>query len=198
MPSETGIRIVAGLGNPGPEYRRTRHNAGFEVLDRLAEKLGVAFAFKSALSAELAEARTDAGKLWLIKPQTFMNRSGDAVAELRRKTGAEPEQILVVYDEVDLPTGALRLRERGSAGGHNGVASVIERLGSPGFPRLRVGVGPRPPGENLVNYVLSKWPPDAYSPVSRALDAAAEAVLSAVREGLPKAMNRFNATRGTE
>lgn len=192
------IKIVAGLGNPGAEYRRTRHNVGFEVLDRLAEKVGASFAEKSALEAELAEVMVGGRKLWLLKPMTFMNNSGDAVAALRRKTGAKPGEILVVYDEVDLPTGALRLREKGSAGGHNGVSSVIERVGGSDFPRLRVGVGPRPAGENLVNYVLSKWPPDAYPHVSRAVDSAVEAVLMAVRDGLSKAMNRFNATRGTE
>jgi peptidyl-tRNA hydrolase, PTH1 family len=149
---------------------------------------------KKALEAEVAEVPFAGRKLWLVKPMTFMNNSGNAVAELRRKTGALPGEILVVYDDVDLPTGAVRVREKGRAGGHNGMASLIERLGSSDFPRVRVGVGPRPSGEDLVNYVLSKWPPDALLNVSRAVEAAANAVLEASREGLVKAMNRFNAT----
>ena len=188
------IKIVVGLGNPGAAYRHTRHNIGFEVLDKVADSVSAVFQMKKALEAEVAEVPFAGRKLWLVKPMTFMNNSGNAVAELRRKTGALPAEVLVVFDDVDLPTGTVRVRERGRAGGHNGMASVIERLGSPDFPRVRVGVGPRPPGEDLVNYVLSKWPPDALLNVSRAVEAAALAVLEATREGLVKAMNRFNAT----
>lgn len=190
----SSIKIVVGLGNPGAAYRHTRHNIGFEVLDKVADGLSAVFQMKKALEAEVAEVPFAGRKLWLVKPMTFMNNSGNAVAELRRKTGALPAEVLVVYDDVDLPTGTVRVRERGRAGGHNGMSSVIERLGSPDFPRVRVGVGPRPPGEDLVNYVLSKWPPDALLNVSRAVEAAANAVLEASREGLVKAMNRFNAT----
>ncbi len=190
----SSIKIVVGLGNPGAAYRHTRHNIGFEVLDKVADGLSAVFQMKKALEAKVAEVPFAGRKLWLVKPMTFMNNSGNAVAELRRKTGALPAEVLVVYDDVDLPTGTVRVRERGRAGGHNGMTSVIERLGSPDFPRVRVGVGPRPPGEDLVNYVLSKWPPDALLNVSRAVEAAANAVLEASREGLVKAMNRFNAT----
>ena len=186
------IRIVAGLGNPGSAYRRTRHNVGFDVVERLAESLGVEFRPKPRWFAEVAEARHEGRALLLVKPLTYMNDSGKAVAAARQSIGAKPPEILVVFDDVDLDTGRLRLREKGGAGGHNGMRSIIASLGAEDFPRLRVGVGPRPSGEDLANYVLNKWPPDAQCTVSAALGMAVEAVRVAIDQGIGVAMNRFN------
>lgn len=186
------IRIVAGLGNPGPAYRRTRHNVGFDVVDLLASALGVDFRAKPKWFAEVAEARHDGRPLLLVKPLTYMNDSGKAVLAARQSIGAKPPEILVVFDDVDLDTGRLRIRERGGAGGHNGMRSILASLGSEDFPRLRMGVGPRPPGEDLANYVLNKWPPDAQKTVSAALGIAVEAVRVAIDQGVGVAMNRYN------
>jgi len=192
------IRLVAGLGNPGARYERTRHNVGFEVLDGLASALGVVFANKRACHADIAEAAHAGRRILLAKPTTFMNLSGNAVQEIARKNGIEPAEILVVYDEVELPLGRLRLRERGSAAGHNGVAHIIERLGSNEFPRLRIGVGPRPTGEDLVNYVLSKWSENDCNFASRVKTVAVEACLESISRGVVAAMNTVNAINLTK
>ena len=203
-------RLVVGLGNPGPDYAGTRHNAGFLAVDRLAARLGVDLDPRSAAEAArsfVAEAplppdpdadpdavgdRLPAAAVALAKPLTFMNRSGQAVAALLERYGLGPADLLVVYDDLALPLGALRLRGKGGAGGHNGVQSVIEALGSTEFPRLRVGVGDSFPPGGQVDYVLSPFDDAEREAAEAALDAAAEAALTFARSGLQAAMNRHN------
>ena len=202
-PSRAVRRLIVGLGNPGPDYAGTRHNAGFMALDRLADRLGVALDTEAA-GAFCAEAalppdpdgddRQSGGDLAvaLAKPLAFMNRSGPPVAALLDRYGLTADDLLLVYDDLALPLGALRLRGKGSAGGHNGVQSVIEALGSTEFPRLRVGVGNSFPPGGQVDFVLSPFDDAEREAADAALDEAADAALTFARDGLTAAMNRHN------
>lgn len=184
-------RLIVGLGNPGPEYRNTRHNAGFMVLDELAVKLGVSFSEEKRYHGLLAKA---AGT-WLLKPQTFMNDSGRSVAALARFHKITPAETLVIYDDVDLPLGSLKFRQTGSAAGHNGIKSLIQHLGTQAFPRLKIGIGStsgRPSGERLVGHVLGGFRPEEQVEVQISIKLAADAVIHALRSGLAAAMNLFN------
>lgn len=187
-----GTRIlIAGLGNPGPEYRATRHNAGFMALDRLAARLpkGNFTQFHGCASWYLKG--NYAGKaLFLQKPETFMNRSGEAVAALMRREKVESSGLLVIYDDMDLAVGQLRIRERGSGGGHHGMESVMEHLGSWDFARIRIGIGRRT--GNGADYVLSPFEPTETAVMDKVLDAAAEAAVMIVRGGIRRAMNQYN------
>ncbi|EFH86312.1 aminoacyl-tRNA hydrolase [Ktedonobacter racemifer] len=185
------MKLLVGLGNPGAQYERTRHNVGFRVIDALAEKLGVRWERRGR--AMIANATLEHEKVVLVKPITFMNNSGEAVGELQRWFKLEPEDILVVYDELDLPVGQLRVRARGSAGGHNGMKSLIQYLHTDQFPRLRVGIG-RPANRRLdtINYVLGIPPKDEYITLLQTEDKALEAFSLILREGLDQAMNTLN------
>ena len=178
--------LIVGLGNPGPGYAKTRHNAGFMVLDRLAEAEGLVFREKN--DALLAE--WDRG--WLMKPLTYMNLSGRAVAPSVRKKGIPLDRLLVVHDDMDLPLGRIRLKRGGSSGGQRGVASITEALGEAGFDRLRIGIGRPPPGVDPVRYVLSPFTPEERRTLERVLEAATEAVRVWKEEGLSAAQSRFN------
>ena len=184
-------RLVVGLGNPGPDYVGTRHNAGFVALDRVAAEAGIAFDREAAQSL-VGEGVWRGDALALAKPLTFMNRSGAAVAGLLDRYGLGTEDLLVVYDDLALPLGQVRLRAKGSAGGHNGVQSVIDALGSPEFPRLRIGVGDSFPPGGQVGYVLAPFDDDEREAADAALDLAAEAALAFARDGLTAAMNQYN------
>ena len=181
------IRIIVGLGNPGREYAETRHNVGFMVLDRLARRFNVDWKADKARKGELA---AGPGVL-LVKPQTFMNSSGECVGPLMRYFKFSPEQVLVIYDDISFPVGALRLRTGGSAGGHNGMKSLIAHLGTEKFPRLRVGIS-APGQKNMVGHVLGKFAPDERPLLEEALDRAAEAAYVVLKEGFEAAANRFN------
>ena len=183
--------LIVGLGNPGAQYAATRHNIGFAVVDRLADQLGVAVTTPEA-GALVAEATWEGLPLLLAKPQAFMNRSGGPLAALLRLYGVSPEAALIVYDDLALPVGALRLRPKGGAGGHNGITSVIEALGSTEFPRLRVGVGDSFAAGQQVDHVLSPFSEDELPAAREATELAAEAALVFVRDGMNTAMNRFN------
>jgi PTH1 family peptidyl-tRNA hydrolase len=182
--------LVAGLGNPGREYAETRHNVGFMVVDELARRLGGSW--RGKFSGELAEVRLEGLRLALLKPQTYMNESGRSVGAAARFFKVEPEDLVVVHDEVDLEPGRLQIRLGGGLAGHNGLRSVATALGTPEFGRVRIGVGrpergdPRP----VADFVLSEFPPevDAAALVSRAADA----VEAFVRDGVEEAQNRFN------
>jgi PTH1 family peptidyl-tRNA hydrolase len=182
--------LVAGLGNPGREYADTRHNVGFMVADELARRLGGSW--RGKFSGELAVVRLDEIRLALLKPQTYMNESGRSVAAAARFFEVEPEDLIVVHDEVDLEPGRLQVRLGGGLAGHNGLRSVASALGTPDFGRVRIGVGrpergdPRP----VADFVLSDFPPevDAEALVSRAADA----VEVIARDGVEEAQNRFN------
>lgn len=183
--------LGVGLGNPGPEYASTRHNAGFMVVDRLARTLGLAWRRAPYPGLE-ARGAVGGERLVLLKPMTYMNLSGGAVAAAARRHGAGPAEICVVHDDLDLPPGALRIRAGGGAGGHRGVLSIIEALGSRDFLRVRVGIGRPLPGQDAARYVLSPFPATEWEAVAPAVERAAEAVLTVLREGPERAMNRFN------
>lgn len=186
------MKILVGLGNPGTQYRLTRHNAGFLVLDRLAVRLALPFG-RERFGGLFARGQCEGGDVVLLKPLTFMNRSGECVGQALRYSNAEPEDVLVVVDDVNLPLGRLRLRAGGSAGGHNGLKSIIEHLGSDAFPRLRIGVGQGRQGAPLTGHVLGTFAPDEMPEMERAVDRAADAAVTFVAKGLGAAMNAFNA-----
>jgi PTH1 family peptidyl-tRNA hydrolase len=186
------LKLLVGLGNPGPRYRGTYHNIGFEVVDEIARRHGARFGGSPA-EALAARVRGLADDVWLVKPLTFMNASGRAVGELQRFYKVAFDELLVVVDDVNLPTGRLRLRGRGSAGGHNGLKSIIGQLGTDAFPRLRVGVGRGEPGRDLADHVLGRVPEDEREPLREATARAADAAECFVERGLLDAMNRFNA-----
>ena len=184
---EPPIRLVAGLGNPGPEYAATRHNIGFMVIDQLAAQSGSAWEKSSKWEALSAKC----GAVLLIKPLSFMNRSGYPLLAVAQFYKIEPQQILVVLDDFTLPVGRVRLRARGGSGGHNGLDSVIAQFGTEEIPRLRIGIGAAP-REGSVDYVLSRFF-DEEKPIVRAtIDRAVEALKCAIDNGLVSAMNRFN------
>jgi peptidyl-tRNA hydrolase, PTH1 family len=184
--------LVVGLGNPGSAYARHRHNVGFQVLDALARAHGMSFGREKLARAHTAQGRIGGRRVLLAKPQTYMNRSGQAVGRLARWHKIPPQQILVVYDELDLPLGRLRLRPEGGAGGHKGMRSIIDVLGSQQFPRLRVGID-RPPGQmDPAGYVLHPFSPEESEIVSLVINQAVAAVEAWLAEGIVAAMDRFN------
>lgn len=189
--------LIAGLGNPGRAYRENRHNVGFMALDRLAARLGWSFS-RLESRALVTRGEYQDRRLTLAKPQTYMNLSGQAVASLLRFYKIPLENLLVVYDDVDLPFGTLRIRPAGGSAGHKGMQSIIERLGSQDFPRLRVGID-RPPGRmEAADYVLQGFSPAQAGQLPAVLDRAAEAILAFVFEGLATAMNRYNGVGNDE
>ncbi|HLA24253.1 MAG TPA: aminoacyl-tRNA hydrolase [bacterium] len=190
------MKLIVGLGNPGRRYRGTRHNVGWEVIARLAERAGIRVNEDEGF-AEVGRGTIGSRRVLLARPFTYMNVSGEAVRDLRRRHRLRPEDILVLVDDIDLPLGRLRLRAAGSAGWHNGLKSVIEALGTTEFPRLRVGIGSPPLGIDPADFVLTRFTAEEERMVHESLERAAEAVELAVTEGLPAAMNRFNA-RGVD
>lgn len=179
--------VVVGLGNPGPRYADTRHNIGFRVAEGL---LGGRGSWVREEYAETAKIRLGGGEVLLVKPQGFMNRSGDAVRALQERAGLAPEEILVVLDDFLLDFGRLRIRRGGSDGGHNGLASVLERLQTDQVPRLRLGVGPVPPGETDIDFVLTDFDPG--QEVAELVERGCAATRCWLAEGIEAAMNRFN------
>lgn len=189
------MRIVLGLGNDGAAYRGTRHNAGFEVADVLAERTGAEFQSRGDLGRLAWTAATEiAGeRVVLAKPRTLMNLSGRAAAALCRRFTAEPSDLLVVYDDADLALGRVRVRPEGGAGGHNGIRSLIEVLGTPAFPRVKLGVrGEGRDARDLADYVLDKFLPDERPIVARMVASGADAVETVVAEGVATAQRTFN------
>jgi PTH1 family peptidyl-tRNA hydrolase len=183
--------LIVGLGNPGLEYSATRHNMGFLCLDRLATKHRLRFTGKRAKSV-LARGAISGHDVALAKPQTYMNLSGESVRELLRLYGMPTKSLVVVYDDVDLPVGTVRIRERGGPGTHNGMRSIVDEIGSTDFPRLRIGVGMPTDGQNLADYVLGLPSPDERTVLDEALDRSVEAIETVARRGIGAAMNQFN------
>ncbi len=184
--------LVVFLGNPGPRYEGTRHNAGFMAADALAKKEGLRID-RLRFRALTAVLELDGEKILLMKPQTYMNLSGDAVAQAARFYKVPPERVIVVSDETALPIGRLRVRAKGSAGGHNGLKSVIACLGSEDFPRIRIGVGAPPhPDYDMADWVLSSFKNQDAEDMAAAAARAAEAVLCYIRSGPDRAMNLYN------
>ena len=186
-------KLLVGLGNPGDRYARTRHNAGWMVLEAFAAKHRVSIE-KTGYHGLYGEMRQPGigDKIILLKPLTFMNLSGRSVAPAASFYKVTPADILVIYDDLDLPPGKLRVREKGSAGGHNGMKSIIQELGTPDFPRLKVGIGRPAPGWEVVDWVLGTFNPDDAASIAQALPRAIEAVEAFLTEGPLKAMARFN------
>jgi peptidyl-tRNA hydrolase, PTH1 family len=183
--------LIAGLGNPGRDYRDTRHNIGFLLIDRLAERLKIK-TVRMEMKAIVRKTNYDNQRLILAKPQTFMNLSGQSVGSLFRYYKVTIDHLLIVYDDIDLPLGSIRLRPGGGAGGQKGMLSIINVLGTESFPRLRLGIG-RPPGRmEAANYVLHDFPQDERELLVSTLDRAVDAVFTFVTLGLDAAMNRFN------
>lgn len=183
--------MIAGLGNPGREYAETRHNIGFMIVDALASQLHASWTHEKRWDCELA--KFSGG--WLLKPHTYMNASGEAVSAVCRFYKIDPQEVLAVYDDVDLPLGAQRFRSSGSAAGHNGVRSLISHLGGGSFPRLKVGIaagGGRPGGDRMVGHVLGKFTAEEKPAVDASVRRAVEAVSHALRHGLEAAMNLYN------
>jgi peptidyl-tRNA hydrolase, PTH1 family len=185
------VRVIAGLGNPGARYLMARHNAGFQVVDRVAVALGAQVL--AAPTPDLLVQRAVAGDqvVYLVKPVTYMNNSGLAVRQMTECLGLTPDRLLVIYDCLDLSLGRIRLRQGGSSGGHRGVESVIRELGTDQFPRLRVGIG-RPESGSGIDYVLGAWTAAELPVIGQSLTAAVAAVRALLADGLPTAMNRFN------
>jgi PTH1 family peptidyl-tRNA hydrolase len=184
------LHLVVGLGNPGSRYASTRHNIGFMVVDRLAQEGRRAWSSDQETRSQLALVELAGSEALLVKPQTYMNNSGEAIRALHLRLGFEPGEILVVMDDFLLDFGCLRLRRKGSDGGHNGLASVIEKMRSQDIPRLRMGLGSPAPGQDSIDYVLAPFGED--EAVEELVERGCRAVESFVEEGIDTAMNRFN------
>lgn len=182
--------VIAGLGNPGAQYAQTRHNLGYEVLDLLAKRLGSSFRIR--VRGQHAMAQVGGRSVLLVKPTTFMNLSGPAVAPLLRRNGLPPASLLVIHDDLDLPAGRVRVRRGGSAGGHRGVQSIIDALGTPEFNRLKIGIGRPPVGVDPVDFVLFRPTPNERALFNAAIDLAAQACEVWLADGIDAAMNAFN------
>ncbi|MCL5934915.1 MAG: aminoacyl-tRNA hydrolase [Firmicutes bacterium] len=185
------MKLVVGLGNPGREYEATRHNIGFMIIDRLAEKWAVTVS-KNQNKALVGEGKFNGEKVVLVKPMTYMNLSGEAVGALMRWHKLDPADIIVVYDDLDLQPGKLRIRGQGSAGGHNGIKSIIQHLGTDIFPRLKVGIGRPHPGQDSASYVLNRFNSEERDLMVQTIALAAEAVEAVITHGVTQASNVYN------
>jgi PTH1 family peptidyl-tRNA hydrolase len=185
------VWLVVGLGNPGSEYAGTRHNAGFMVVQRLGQRWNLKFE-RRACSSRLTETRRGRTKIILALPQTFMNQSGLAVQSLLSTYKIKPENLLVIYDDLDLPLGEIRIRPQGSPGSHKGMKSIVEVLGTTLFPRVRLGIGPRPESVEAADYVLSQFSVDEKPKIKEAVEKACQAIEMIVAGRLAEAMNTFN------
>ena len=182
------IFLIVGLGNIGDEYAHTRHNAGFDALERLENRLGLQLRRKLLLRGLTGEITDGEKKIVLCKPATFMNSSEDCVEKLVRWYDVPLDHLLVIYDDIDLPPGRVRVRKSGGPGTHNGMRDIVERLGSESFPRIRIGTGDRPKGQDLVTWVLGHAAPEERKVMEEAFDCAANCALDWVRNGIDSAM----------
>ena len=185
------VKLIIGLGNPGKPYEHTRHNIGFDVIDELANRWNAPLN-QSKFNGMYASVHRPEGKVILLKPLTYMNLSGESVRPLMDYFDIEVEDIIVIYDDLDLETGKLRLRAKGSAGGHNGIKSLIQHLGTQEFNRIRVGVNRPPAGMKVADYVLSKFSKDDQVVVKEAIDKSCDAVETALKKPFLEVMNQFN------
>ncbi len=187
--------LIVGLGNPGKDYARTRHNCGFRAIDLLAQSLGCKID-KGKFQGLFGQTTYKGKKLFLLKPQTYMNLSGRSVLQLSAYYSIPPQRIIVLFDDISLEPGRLRIRADGSAGGHNGIKSIIQELGSQEFPRVKIGVGAKPhPEQDLADWVLSTFSAAEEKALSAALPHAAEATLCILETGIGEAANRYNGFR---
>jgi len=183
--------VIAGLGNPGKEYENTRHNMGWKVIDALSERTGIEVK-KEKFHALIGKGRMSGDKVILVKPLTYMNLSGIAVRETAMYFDVPRENLIVIYDDIDLPSGSVRIRKGGGPGTHNGMKSVVKELGITDFPRIRIGVGAAAEGEDLVNRVIGQVPKAEQEILTSAISDAADAVMDIIADGIDAAMNRHN------
>ena len=193
---EKQIFLIIGLGNPGEKYAHTRHNAGFEVMDLLEKQYAVKLRKKVLQPWAAAEWTDGRKKIVLCKPLTFMNNSGIAVKKLMDRFGVPPEQVLILYDDIDLPPGKVRVRKNGGPGTHNGMRSIVKETGTDAFPRIRVGTGDRPAGQDLVNWVLGRPGPDEKPVMEAAFADAAECAAEWAEAGIDAAMRKAGGKKG--
>ena len=191
------MKLIIGLGNPGARYRYSRHNVGFKCIDHMARTWGIEVGERRP-KVVLGQGRVahpdvqDSLAVVLAKPRTYMNNSGEGIAYLLTRFAATPQDMVIIYDEMDLAPGRIRVRPEGGAGGHNGVRSIISTLSTQDFPRVRVGIGKPPPGLDGMSYVLSTFPPEEKRVIEEAVTTVADVVACLVQEGIEKAMNRYN------
>lgn len=185
------MKIIAGLGNPGAEYAKTRHNVGFMLIDALAAKLGVDD-WREKYDAMVLETRIGLEKVLLVKPLTYMNESGRAIGPLLSWYKLEAEDLVVVHDDLDIPVGTIRIRKKGSAGGHNGIKSILSHVGDEHFTRVRIGIGRPSPGWTVIHHVLAPFPSEDVPKIREAIDYLLPAVECIVTEDVDMAMNKFN------
>ncbi|PWK07899.1 aminoacyl-tRNA hydrolase [Tumebacillus permanentifrigoris] len=185
------MKLIIGLGNPGPEYAKTRHNIGFMAIDKLAADLRIDVT-KNKFQALYGEGMHKGEKIVLLKPMTYMNRSGDSVSQALTWYKPKPEDIVVIYDDMDTAVGKLRLRTKGSAGGHNGIKSLIAHLGTQEFQRVRMGIGRPHPGTDVIKHVLMNFRPDEWEPMDEAVSKIPNVIDCIIDQGFTIAMNRFN------
>ena len=193
--SNTENWLIVGLGNPGREYEKTRHNAGFRCIDLLADQLGCKID-KLKFQGLYCQTNYNGSKVFLLKPQTYMNLSGRSVLQLSAYFNIPPQRIIVMFDDISLEPGRLRIRANGSAGGHNGIKSIIQEVGSQEFPRVKIGVGAKPnPNYDLADWVLSAFSANEEKNLAVALENGAKAALAIIDHGVPEASNRFNGSK---
>lgn len=185
------MKLIVGLGNPTVKYEKTRHNVGFEVIDALADKYNITLDVIKH-KGMYGKGKIDGQSVILLKPMTFMNLSGESVILVSKYYKIAPEDVIVIYDDINLDVGRLRIREKGSAGGHNGMKNIITHLGTEGFPRIRVGVGMKPPKMDLADYVLSHFSEDEQALMNQGYDKACEALKLLLLDDIPQAMNKYN------
>jgi PTH1 family peptidyl-tRNA hydrolase len=192
------MKLIVGLGNPGRQYQRTPHNVGFDVVDLLVQRHGGAWQLERRFEAQTAEVTIAGARTTLMKPLTYMNLSGHSVAGFVSKNGGEPGEILAISDDTNLPLGQIRLRPNGSHGGHKGLLSLINSLGSLDYPRLRIGVKPDSEIHDRVEFVLGKFPPLQWDEILTTEQEAADAVEMIMEKGFEPAMNKYNRRRAAE
>lgn len=185
------MKVIVGLGNPGSKYEGTRHNAGFMVIDRLADQWNIDVK-QAKFRSVVGEGRVGSEKILLVKPVTYMNLSGEAVHQVVDFYKIDLDDLLVIYDDLDLPPGKIRLRQKGSAGGHNGIKSIISHLGTQEFNRIKVGIGRPGPGGDVVSYVLSPFSNEQKEEVLEGIELAAKACVTWIESSFIQAMNQYN------
>ena len=186
------MKLVICLGNPGSKFEKTRHNAGFMFADKLSEKINCKFNFESKFKAEIAKGEYNNEAIWIIKPQTFMNLSGEALCALKNFYKIDMSTLFVVFDDISLDTGVIRFRQKGSDGGHNGIKSIILHAGTSDFHRLKIGIGPQPPYMKSEDFVLQNFDKEQTEKLNDALNRAVEAFLYYCDNDITKAQNKYN------
>ena len=192
------MRLIIGLGNPGSTYKGTRHNVGFETIDKLSYDFDIGLKNNRRFRAHTGEGRILGVRVMLVQPQTYMNLSGEAISKILAYYKLLPQDLIVVYDDTALPVGTIRVRERGSAGGQKGMINTIAMLGTDEFPRVRVGIGDKPPGFSMTDYVLSRFLREEWDDMIKGITKAGDAVQAILTEGTVKAMTLFNEKVGVK